>query len=49
MIQRIAGKSLPIEKFAMKKAIRYFEQGNRLTLPGLVCPPFLILYAILCI
>ncbi|KAM3183630.1 hypothetical protein ACTXT7_009965 [Hymenolepis weldensis] len=35
MIQRIAGKSLPIEKFAMKKAIRYFEQGNRLTLPGL--------------
>ncbi|VDD79539.1 unnamed protein product [Mesocestoides corti] len=35
MIQRIAGKSLPIEKFAMKKATRYFEQGNRLTLPGL--------------
>nr|CDS33140.2 tetratricopeptide repeat protein 39B [Hymenolepis microstoma] len=35
MIQRIAGKSLPIEKFAMKKAVRYFEQGNRLTLPGL--------------
>ncbi|KAM7533182.1 hypothetical protein Aperf_G00000119735 [Anoplocephala perfoliata] len=35
MIQRIAGKSLPVEKFAMKKALRYFEQGNRLTLPGL--------------
>lgn len=36
MIQRIAGKSLPIEKFAMKKALRFFEQGKRLTLPGLV-------------
>ncbi len=35
-IQRIAGKSLPIEKFAMKKALRYFDQGKRLTLPGIV-------------
>ncbi|EUB56265.1 Tetratricopeptide repeat protein 39B [Echinococcus granulosus] len=35
MIQRIAGKSLPIEKFALKKALRFFEQGKRLTLPGL--------------
>ena len=30
--QRIAGKSLPTEKFAVVKAARYFEQGNRLTL-----------------
>ncbi|BHF81908.1 Tetratricopeptide repeat protein 39B [Sparganum proliferum] len=35
MVQRIAGKSLPIEKFAMRKSKRYFEQGKRLTLPGL--------------
>ncbi|VDL90769.1 unnamed protein product [Schistocephalus solidus] len=35
MVQRIAGKSLPIEKFAMRKAKRFFEQGKRLTLPGL--------------
>lgn len=36
MIQRIAGKSLPIEKFALRKSKRYFEQGHRLTLPGIV-------------
>ncbi|VDN22417.1 unnamed protein product [Dibothriocephalus latus] len=35
MVQRIAGKSMPIEKFAMKKSKRYFEQGKRLTLPGM--------------
>lgn len=33
--QRIAGKSLPMEKFAIKKAERFLEQGNRLTLPSL--------------
>ncbi|GAB1599888.1 tetratricopeptide repeat protein 39A-like, partial [Argonauta hians] len=33
--QRIAGKSLPIEKFAVCKANRYFSQGGKLTLPGL--------------
>lgn len=33
--QRIAGKSVPIEKFAVCKAKRYSTQGGRLTLPGL--------------
>ncbi|XP_029638641.1 tetratricopeptide repeat protein 39A isoform X1 [Octopus sinensis] len=33
--QRIAGKSLPIEKFAVCKANRFFSQGGKLTLPGL--------------
>jgi len=34
--QRIAGKSLPVEKFAVKKSARYFEQNHRLTLPAYV-------------
>merc|ERR1711874_486190 len=33
--QRIAGKSLPMEKFAIRKADRFLKQGGRLTLPGL--------------
>ena len=33
--QRIAGKSLPMEKFASKKAERFLEQGNHLCLPAL--------------
>ena len=33
--QRIAGKSLPMEKYAIRKAERFLKQGGRLTLPGL--------------
>ncbi|KAH9523769.1 Tetratricopeptide repeat protein 39B [Bulinus truncatus] len=33
--QRIAGKSLPFEKFAVAKSQRYFQQGNYLILPAL--------------
>ena len=35
-MQRFAGKSLPIEKFAAKKSKRFFEQGENLILPGVV-------------
>ena len=34
--QRIAGKSIPFEKFSIHKANKYLEQSNRLFLPGLV-------------
>lgn len=33
--QRIAGKSIPFEKFSIHKANKYLEQNNRLFLPGL--------------
>ncbi|XP_062509254.1 tetratricopeptide repeat protein 39B-like isoform X2 [Corticium candelabrum] len=33
--QRIAGKSIPVEKFAIHKAEKCLAQGNRLMLPGL--------------
>ena len=33
--QRIAGKSLPMEKFAIRKSERFLAQGNYLVLPGL--------------
>ncbi|XP_077981156.1 tetratricopeptide repeat protein 39B-like isoform X2 [Glandiceps talaboti] len=33
--QRIAGKSIPFEKWAIHKAKFFLEKGNRLTIPGL--------------
>ena len=33
--QRIAGKSLPMEKFAIRKSERFLKQGNFLVLPAL--------------
>ncbi|CAL8090619.1 unnamed protein product [Calicophoron daubneyi] len=35
LMQRFAGRSLPIEKIALRKSKRYFEQKRRLTLPAL--------------
>ncbi|KAJ2954346.1 hypothetical protein O0L34_g2605 [Tuta absoluta] len=32
--QRIAGKSLPMEKFMIRRCLRYSAQGGRLLLPG---------------
>ncbi len=41
LMQRIAGKSIPMEKFAARKAQKYAAQGGRLLLPtfelGYVC------------
>lgn len=33
--QRIAGKSLPMEKFTIKKAVRYFAEKKNLVLPAI--------------
>lgn len=33
--QRIAGKSLPMEKFACKRADRYFMTGGKLVVPAI--------------
>ena len=35
LLQRIAGKSIPIEKFVARRAKKYAEQGNRLLCPGI--------------
>ncbi|VDP35241.1 unnamed protein product [Schistosoma curassoni] len=35
MIKRFGGRSLPIEKIALRKSSRYFAQNKRLTLPAL--------------
>ncbi|GAA5877339.1 hypothetical protein JCM16303_006247 [Sporobolomyces ruberrimus] len=34
LMQRIAGKSIPLEKFVARRARKFVSQGNRLTLPG---------------
>ncbi|ORY90242.1 hypothetical protein BCR35DRAFT_299838 [Leucosporidium creatinivorum] len=35
LMQRIAGKSIPLEKFVARRARKFIAQGNRLTLPGI--------------
>ncbi|TPP67426.1 Tetratricopeptide repeat protein 39B [Fasciola gigantica] len=35
LMQRFAGRSLPLEKIALRKSKRYFAQNKRLTLPAL--------------
>ncbi|VDP69314.1 unnamed protein product [Echinostoma caproni] len=35
LMQRFAGRSLPLEKIALRKSKRYFSQNKRLTLPAL--------------
>ncbi|KAM0755093.1 hypothetical protein T439DRAFT_309959 [Meredithblackwellia eburnea MCA 4105] len=34
LMQRIAGKSIPLEKFVARRARKFVDQGNRLCLPG---------------
>ncbi|GAA6038616.1 hypothetical protein JCM8097_009449 [Rhodosporidiobolus ruineniae] len=34
LLQRVAGKSIPIEKFVARRARKFVAQGNRLALPG---------------
>jgi len=34
LLNRIGGKSIPVEKFAARKARKYATQGNRLLLPA---------------
>ncbi|GAA6051719.1 hypothetical protein JCM3770_002699 [Rhodotorula araucariae] len=35
LMQRIAGKSIPLEKFVARRARKFVAQGNRLILPGI--------------
>ncbi|KAM0793711.1 hypothetical protein ACM66B_001136 [Microbotryomycetes sp. NB124-2] len=35
LMQRIAGKSIPLEKFVARRARKFVAQNNRLTLPGI--------------
>lgn len=35
LMQRIAGKSIPLEKYVAKRAMKYVTQGGRLLLPGI--------------
>ncbi|SCV68621.1 BQ2448_742 [Microbotryum intermedium] len=35
LMQRIAGKSIPLEKFVARRSRKYVAQGNRLCLPGI--------------
>ncbi|BGP28476.1 hypothetical protein JCM10296v2_000211 [Rhodotorula toruloides] len=35
LMQRIAGKSIPLEKFVARRARKFVRQGNRLVLPGI--------------
>jgi hypothetical protein len=35
LMQRIAGKSIPLEKFVARRARKFVQQGNRLALPGI--------------
>jgi len=35
LMQRIAGKSIPLEKFVARRAKKFIDQGNRLTCPGI--------------
>lgn len=35
LMQRIAGKSIPLEKFVARRARKFVQQGNRLVLPGI--------------
>ena len=35
--QRVAGKSIPFEKFAIQKSKKFLEHGTVNTLAGLVC------------
>jgi len=45
LMQRIAGKSIPMEKFAARKALKYAAQGGRLLLPVFELGYVFLMYA----